>query len=335
MSDLQPLTPEAGVERFLRDYQTGVRDSTFRKAKSRLSFFLEWCDEVAEITDLNDLDGRILSDFVAWRREQIAAITLQKNLSTVRSALRFWSDIEAVTEGLAEKLHSPTLPDGAESRDEHLDAERAEAILDHLDRYEHASRRHAMLALFWRTGMRRSALRSLDLGDLRPDDHALVLKHRPDEDTKLKNGEHGERWVYLGPIWYQVVDEYAAANRIDRTDEFGREPLFTTEKGRASGTSLYDWSNRVTHPCEIGECPHDRDPADCEARESDGASKCPSARSPHDIRRGAITHHLNEGVSPDTVSERMDVSLDVLYQHYDARTPREKMTVRKGDLEAI
>jgi len=333
-ADLQPLTPEAGVERFLDHYQAGVRDSTFRKAKSRLSFFLEWMQE-EEIGNLNHLTGRDLSDFVAWRREQIAPITLQKNLTTVRVALRYWADIEAVRDGLAEKVHAPELPDGAQSRDEHLSADRAEAILDHLDRFEWASRDHTVLALLWRTGMRRSALRSLDVDDLRPDEHAVVLEHRPENGTKLKNGEAGERWVFLGPKWFQVVDEWVAANRHDVTDEFGREPLITTEEGRPAGSSIYDWVNRITQPCHYGDCPHDRDPAECEARESDAWSKCPSARSPHPVRRGAITHHLNSEVSPDTVSERMDVSLEVLYEHYDARSPREKMEVRRGDVEGV
>jgi site-specific recombinase XerD len=333
--DLEPLAPETGIERFLEHYRPGVRESTFRKAKSRLSFFRDWLDE-REIENLNTLTGRDLSDFVAWRRgHDIAAITLQKNLGTIREALRYWADIEAVTDGLAEKVHSPELPDGSASRDEHLDADRAEAILEYLDRFEYASRRHAVLSLLWRTGMRRSALRSLDLRDLRPDENAVVLQHRPETDTKLKNGEHGERWVFLGPIWYQVVDDWVAANRHDVADDHGRDPLITTKEGRASATSIYDWVNHVTQPCEIGDCPHGRDPKDCEAREPKAWSKCPSARSPHPVRRGAITHHLNESVSPDTVSERMDVSLEVLYKHYDARTPREKMAVRKGNLEGV
>jgi integrase len=34
-----------------------------------------------------------------------------------------------------------------------------------------------MLTILWFTAMRRSALRSLDVDDLRPDDHALVLEN--------------------------------------------------------------------------------------------------------------------------------------------------------------
>lgn len=181
--------------------------------------------------------------------------------------------------------------------------------------------------------MRRGALHSLDVEDLRPESHALVLEHRPDTGTKLKNGEAGERWVYLGPRWFQPVEEFVEENRRDVTDDYGRNPLLTTRNGRPALTTIYDWVHRATQPCEYGGCPHDRDPDDCEARGAQNVpSKCPSSHSPHAIRRGAITHHLNDDVPPETVSERMDVSLPVLYEHYDARTPREKMEVRRKNL---
>lgn len=152
--------------------------------------------------------------------------------------------------------------------------------------------------------------------------------------VELIHGEAGERWVYLGPRWFQVVDDHLNnPDRNDVTDEYGRRPLITTQRGRPTGDTIYNWVNKATHPCEIEECPHDRDPATCEARGTDGyPSKCPSARSPHALRRGAITSHLNDDVAPETVSERMDVSLEVLYDRYDARTPREKMEVRKRRL---
>jgi len=332
--DLQDLPPDEGIERFIRHREPSVRPSTLRNARTRLNFFQAWCAE-REIENLNDLTGRDLSDFVAWRRGDIAAITLQKQLSTIRKALRYWADIEGVREGLAEKVHSPELPDGAESREEHLDAERAEAILEYYNRYHRGSRTHAILTILWRTGMRRSALRSLDVDDLQPDDHAMVLRHRPEEGTRLKNGENGERWVWLRPRHYEIVDAYLQnPDRHDVTDDYGREPLVTSRNGRPCGSTIYDWVNKATRPCEIGGCPHDRDPDDCEAVGGSGvASKCPSSRSPHDVRRGSITTHLNESTPPETVSERMDVSLDVLYEHYDARTAREKMEVRKNHLK--
>lgn len=328
---LEPLSPEEGVERFLRHREPSVRKSTLRNARTRLNHFLKWCDE-REIENLNGLSGRDLDDFIAWRQEDLAAITLQKQLSTIRVALRYWASIEGVQQGLAEKVNAPELPDGAGARDIHLRAERAERILAYLDRYQFASRDHVVLAILWRTGMRRSALRSLDLKDLRPDKHALELRHRIDEGTKLKNGKDGERCVFFGPKGYGIIEEYVGSNRNDVIDKYGRKPLITTS-GRPTGDTIYKWVNKITHPCEYGSCPHDREPETCEARGADGyPSKCPSARSPHAIRRGAITYHLNEDTSPEMVSERMDVSLDVLYQHYDVRTELEKMEVRKQHL---
>ncbi len=172
--DLQPLSPEEGVERFLQHREPSVRKSTLQNARTRLAYFLDWCEE-REIENLNTLTGRDMSDFVAWRRSDIAPITLQKQLSTIRMALRWWADIEAVREGLAEKVHSPELPDGAESRDHHIEPERAKKALAYYEKHQYASRDHALVALIWRTGMRRGAVHSLDVDDLEADDHAIRL----------------------------------------------------------------------------------------------------------------------------------------------------------------
>lgn len=334
-ADLIPLSPAEGYERFVQYRKDRVDGNTVANDKTRLRYFREWCEHEAGIENLNDLTGRDLSNFVAWRRQDLKAITLQKQLGSIREALRFWADIEAVRPGLDQRVHAPELPDGAKSKDVYLDEERAERILAHLDRHDYASQRHVQLLLLWRTAMRRSALRSLDLDDLRPDDLALVLEHRQDEGTRLKNHEDGERWVQLSPTTFQVVEDYVHEVRKDQTDEYGREPLLTTQYGRPAGDTIYKRNHRATQPCELGfGCPHDRDPADCEARDADGQPyKCPSSRGPHSVRRGSITAHLNANVQPDTVSERCDVSLGVLYDHYDVRTDREKMEVRREQLD--
>lgn len=332
--ELEPLDPEKGIDRFLAMREkSSNRGSTYKNDITRMNHFLRWCEEVG-VENLNDLTGRQLNEFVSWRCEQVSRTTVQKQLSSVREALRYWADIEAVREGLAERIHSPKLQKGEGARNVSLDADRAEFILGCLDRFHYASRRHIVLALLWRTGMRRSALRSIDVDDLEPDENAVRLEHRIEEGTRLKNGEDGERWVWLGPKWFQIVEDYLEnPGRPDVTDEYDREPLITTKNGRPSGDTIYKWVNKATHPCEYGECPHDRDPSDCEARGANGyPSRCPSARSPHAIRRGAITNHLNEGTSPEVVSERMDVGLSTLYKHYDARNQREKMEVRREHL---
>lgn len=49
---------------------------------------------------------------------------------------------------------------------------------------------------------------------------------------------------------------------------------------------------------------------------------------------GCISAFLAEGVTPDVVSERVTVTLDVLYKHCDVGTEQEKMAVRKAVKEA-
>ncbi|RNJ25484.1 tyrosine-type recombinase/integrase [Halosegnis longus] len=336
MSDnLRPLSPEEGIDRFIQmRKQNGNRETTLQNDKTRMNHFQEWCEDVEEIENLNNLTGRQLSTFVEWRCEQVSKVTVRKQLSSLREALRYWANIEAVPTGMAERIYSPQLKNLDDAKTVHLEPDRAERMLEYYDRYRYASRDHVVLAILWRTGMRRSAIRSLDVGDLEEEEHAVKLEHRIEEGTRLKNGEGSERWVFLGPKWFQIVKDYLNnPDRNDVTDEYGRRPLITTD-GRPTGDTYYKWVNRITQPCEYGECPHDRDPETCEARGSEGyPSRCPSSRSPHAVRRGAITEHLRKGTNPEVVSERMNVGLETLYKHYDARSERDKMAVRKDALQ--
>lgn len=76
---------------------------------------------------------------------------------------------------------------------------------------------------------------------------------------------------------------------------------------------------------------------ECQAVGGDdyASSVCPSSRSPHAWRRGAITHLLTEDVPVEVVSERMDVSRDVLTAHYDRRSEEVKVEQRRDFLEEL
>lgn len=63
------------------------------------------------------------------------------------------------------------------------------------------------------------------------------------------------------------------------------------------------------------------------------ASKCPSSRSAHTIRRGYITHELSAGVDRSYVCERCDVPEDIVKLHYDERDERERLEFRHWALE--
>jgi integrase len=221
----------------------------------------------------------------------------------------------------------PQVGRGERQRDDMLEADTAEELLEYLWKYRFASRRHVILALLWETGIRVGAANSIDLGDAYLDEGYIDLVHRPDRGTTLKNGKTGERPVAITDELAGLLAEYIGHSRLDRTDDAGREPLITSDQGRLSRTSYRRVVYQTTAPCFRGEsCP------DCV---DDPDRKCPEAVSPHAIRRGSITHYLTEDVPTEVVSDRMNVSRDVLDQHYDRRSEEVKLEQRRGYLDEV
>lgn len=92
----------------------------------------------------------------------------------------------------------------------------------------------------------------------------------------------------------------------------------------------------LTRPCHhTGERPYGREIVDCEAYEYHYASKCPSSVSPNPIRRSAITAHLNADVPKEITADRVNVSADMLDNHYDARSESEKRKQRRRYLDNV
>ena len=65
---LEPITPADAVEWYLEDKRSELAQASLYAHKSRLKQFLRWCDE-KDVTNLNDLTGRMLHRFRLWRRE--------------------------------------------------------------------------------------------------------------------------------------------------------------------------------------------------------------------------------------------------------------------------
>jgi site-specific recombinase XerD len=337
MAELEPVTPTEAKEMYLAQRRGEVAEATLQAHHYRLKQFVEWC-ESTDLTNLNELTARGLHKYRLHRKEtdDLCKVTLRTQLSTLRVFMKFLESIDGVEQGLHDKMLIPSMEAGEGTRDRMLEQDSAEAMLNYLHTYEYASKRHALLSVLWATGCRMGGAHSLDLSDFDAEGQSLAFRHRPEQGTRLKNKQSGERLCALSADVCEVLQDYIQVNREDVTDDHGREPLFTTRRGRMHKSNIREMVYAKTRPCDYGQdCPHDRDTDSCEATAYTRASKCPSSVSPHDIRRGALTYLLKNEVPKEVVSDRANVGQDVLDKHYNRMTEEEKMKKRREYLDDI
>ncbi len=156
--DLEPIGPEQAVEMYIEGRRDELSDQTLPSHVYRLEAFTQWCAEEG-IDNLNEITGRDLYAYRVWRREgngedreEVTTITLRGQLATLRAFLRLCADIDAVPEDLFSKVPLPTVSASEGVSDTTLEPDRAVEILDYLQRYEYASRKHVTLLLLWHTG---------------------------------------------------------------------------------------------------------------------------------------------------------------------------------------
>jgi integrase len=233
-------------------------------------------------------------------------------------------------------IRIPRTDEQDEICDDLVTREEAKAILDHLGKFEYASHRHVIFLILWKTGMRLSGIRALDLEDFDEGRPALEIRHRPNTGTPLKKKSKGERDVLITLDTAEVIDDYSRNTRHDVTDEYGRKPLLTTEHGRRTRTTIQRMVYTATRPCHYtNECPFDENPETCEAATWNGASQCPGSVSPHALRRGYVTAARNAGQPKDVTSERVNMTGRVLDKHYDKGSYGEKAERRRNHLKNI
>ncbi|MDB9263948.1 tyrosine-type recombinase/integrase [Halorubrum ezzemoulense] len=333
----EDIDPETATEDWLMNEQNEVTDQTLANYSTVAKKWCQFCEEKG-IDSMADVSGRTLMRFKQWRADQVKTSTVGQNLSCLRRFINHCENIEAVKLGLLDKVPDVRARDN--SRDEKVDAETAESILSYLHRFDYASRRHAIFELIWHTAFRTVTIRSIDIDDcyLNIDAPYIELNNRPDEGTRLKNGLKSEREVSLTKSVADVLQDYINQNRFDVVDKNGRNPLFTTRQGRATKNTIRRDIRTASRPCEYGGgCPFDEDPASCNARSNrHKAGDCPGSTTGHPLRRGSITHtHLDNDIPKRVVSDRCDVSVEVLTKHYDRQTEERKRQIRREYLEGV
>ncbi|WP_410766423.1 tyrosine-type recombinase/integrase [Haloferax sp. DFSO60] len=333
---LKTTPPHEAKNRFLKDKNPGVTEKTLKNYRTCLRQFCDWLDD-QRVTNLNDLDSELIQRYKEHRLSKVKVITARQDMMTIKQFIEFCEHIAAVPRGMGDMVRIPSVSEQDEICDDLLTRDEATEILDFLGKYEYASKRHVTLLLLWKTGMRMSGLRALDLGDFDEGRPALELRHRARAGTPLKNKEKSERDVLITPETAEVVSDYITQTRPDVADEHGRAPLLASESGRVVGTTIQRYVYTATRPCYYngGECPFDRNPEDCEAMSWNASCKCPGSVSPHALRRGYVTAARNAGQPKDVTGERVNMSGKVLDKHYDKGTSAEKAKRRQGYIKDI
>jgi site-specific recombinase XerD len=336
---LTPIEPEEAVATYLQS-RTDLSEKTQYSHRSRLGHFVRWCEseQLGNVQNLNKLTGRDLYEYRIWRREEgdLKPVTVRTQLSTVKVFIQFCESIDAVRDGLSEKIIKPTVEYDDQSRDVTLDKSHFDAIQQRLQKYEYAGRTHVIIELLWAAGMRVGELRAIDVGDVDRENNRLTVEHRPVGGTPLKNGYGGERIITLPARIMELLTDYIDRNRPAYTDDNDRRPLLCgTSHSRISVQTIRRIIYAITEPCRVTECPLSKDPDECAYHQSNGKKRCPEALSPHDIRRGSITYALKNDVPEKVVGDRMDVSSNVLEKHYDKRSEEDKAEQRREFMEYL
>lgn len=328
-SRVPDLSPREAVERWLGKQRSSKADSTVSSYHYQLKQFVEFCESEG-ITSVSDVTGWDIETFETGRREAgVKPISLNKELRTLKLFFEYCERVDLVQEGIPGKIDPPDVP-----RDDHVDetrlrTEAAQSLLAHFEKKEFGSRRHALLTFVWYTGCRIGGVRALDLENYDSENQRVTFLHQPERGTPLKNGRDGERAVGLPDFVCDVLDEYIANHRYDKYDEHGNRPLFTSQVGRPSKNAIRAWMYLATQPCLHSPCPHGKQRDTCEFVDYSTASKCPSSRSPHQVRTGSVTWQLNRGIPIEAVAERVNTSVRVLKRHYDQPDRVEELEQRR------
>lgn len=314
-------------ERFLsrRQNRSPATRSQYKRTIPTFIDFAQTNDITTSANLTKDLADEYVDTLQAAHDADATVLTYTKN---VRGWLRWLNKRDHCPESVYRILDQDELGLSPAARDEALPAEEANTLLSQLRQQRRGAIIHALIELLWNAGLRIGGVHSLDLQDFDPGRNDLRLRNRPERGTRLKNGDadddsagDGERDVELKNCVATALTAYIRYERPDVTDEYGREPLFATQYGRAARSTLRRKVYEATSCRWLSK--QDGDDA-CDGSCDSDSAVCSHSYYPHAIRRGAIVNHLSGGLPPHVASERFDVSVPTIRKHYDPRSKRKR-----------
>lgn len=315
---------------YIESRKADVRDTTLQTHHYRLKHFVRWAEQ-EDIEGTQELERHHIDEYSVWRRKDgdLSKSSMKGQMDTLRVFLKYLERIGAVEEDLHEAVPRVSMTSSDRTNDRIVEQEEAQEILDTLDRFHYASVKHIWFLLAWRTCARISSLRALDVEDYDPEEQFIYFKER--SNTKLKNGGSGERPVALSDETCTILNDYLSQNRIEVEDEDGRNPLISSAQGRVHRNTMRRWCYSMTCPSFYSD-----QETNCECQvNTNSAYECEESVSPHAVRRGSITHFLRNDLPEKVVSDRADVSEEILEEHYDSRSQMDKMEQRRDYLNNI
>ena len=148
--------------------------------------------------------------------------------------------------------------------------------------------------LIYHVSMRKSALLSINRGDVKPCKGVIEVQDPPEQaGVQLKRGNEGEQDVNITSGVMSVVTDHAETNQTELKD--GSNTLLTSRAGRIDDSTLY---GNITGLTKCSECMDD----DSKPLMNENASDCPESIGCHDLHCVVIARMRNEELSSETIS---------------------------------
>ena len=331
---------QAGTQADVSDFPSGKSDSRGNFSKKTYVRYRDTVNDFLQSQDVSDLMEVEPREINRWnqllQRRDYARTTRDGKLETLGVFFK-WAETEwraprkegkKLSETIEQKRKDLDVSGEEKSRsgdDNHrITTEKAEEIIGHLAKHDYASRQMVEFLLIYHIGCRKSALLSIDCSDVKPRDGIIQIRNRPEEtDLRLKKGNRGERDVNISPEIMSVVTDYIDSHRTEPQD--GSDALLTSWAGRIDDSTLY---RDIAGLTKCGECTDDSG----DSLTKQNASDCPESIGCHDLRRVAITRMRDKGVSWDTISGRVNATVQMLKDHYDSPTFEQAAERRKKEV---
>jgi len=255
-----------------------------RKSYQRdLMVLLEFVN-AQEVHQWNELDGRQIRSFVAWRHRQgIGGRSLQRNLSATRAFYRYLIGEGVAQHNPAEGVQAPKSP---QKLPKLLDVDQAAKLLEIDAKDTLAIRDRAILELMYSSGLRLSELVMLDLVSLDLADAVVTVVGKGNKTRAIPIGKQARKAIKQ---WLNIRDKMA------NDEEFA---VFVSQRGnrisrRSIQQRLKQWAMKQGITSHV---------------------------NPHMLRHSFASHLLESSGDLRAVQELLghaDISTTQVYTHLD------------------